>query len=96
MTKLIMGQPKKIKTDKDRVHAVIASLTESHLDTIGGYPYAGLWVGDTFVYATLEDNETDIHSITKKQMIAWCKRAEKFQAKHKDGYDFYDCLMETE
>jgi len=89
---------KNIKTDKDRINTMIEFLTESHLDTFGGYPYDWLRIGDKFIIAELDDgkerNCTMLRTYKKSQMIAWCKRAEKYREKH-TVTKFEECLYET-
>ena len=84
--------------DKKRLDEIIEFLTETHLDTEGGYLYDHCWIGDTLVIAGLdpgkENLRTSIDTYTRRSLIAWHKRAEKFAAEHsKESSEV--CFWET-
>jgi hypothetical protein len=91
--------PKKFKTDKNRLDTMVEFLTESHLDVFGGYPHDYRWIGQTLVVADLDDgkerNATQLLVTNRSALIAWCKRAEKYQTKFPNS-DIEECLYETE
>lgn len=59
-----------------KLKRMIAFLTESHLDSNGGYPYDFKWIGDTLAVASLDHDEaTQLKTYERDALIAWHDRA---------------------
>lgn len=85
-------------TNDKKIEKVIEHLTESHLETHGGYAYDYQWIGEYLVVAGLDDakerNRTKIDTYHRGNIIAWYDRAEAFL---KDNpVHLSDALFETE
>jgi len=69
---------------------VIEFLTESHLDTYGGYPYDYEIHDDYLFVAELDDGKERAATLLKKYPIAaleaWYKEARKFKAEYKEDW----------
>jgi hypothetical protein len=82
----------------DEVTEIIAE----HLTEVadGGYPGHYLWVGSTLVYVTQntgEKHDSQLGTITAREMRAWYKRAVAFLKENPDfGDDISSALYETE
>lgn len=87
----------KIATDEQKLEKVIEFLTESHLDSDGGYPYDySTHFRGYIVVASLEyDGSTQIDVYKKRDLIRWYDRAIRFQ-KHYPEEDFKMAMMETD
>ena len=61
------------KTTDEIIDKIVEVLTEDHLETCGGYPYAYQYVGDdTLVVASLDyDGATELEVFTKEALLEW-------------------------
>ena len=66
-----MVKPLKMKVDMDDL---VEHLTESHVESCGGYPYDSEWVGELFIVAAFDDakdrNRTELSIFTESAMRA--------------------------
>lgn len=70
-----LQNPSACLSDDDKVMAVVAYLTESHLDLYGGYPYDWIAIDQWLIIAELDDgkdrNRTSISTYKRKTIIDW-------------------------
>lgn len=97
-----LADPSTNRADDEKVDAVIAFLTESHLDTFGGYPHDYMEFRGWVIIADLDDgkerNRTVLRTYKRKTLIRWYDDAVSEYGGSPDDEDstFIDALFETQ